>query len=126
MKLLPSAFVAFVSHATAVAADNTNPSSSNYPMADAISCKLMVRGVLNPALASLDLPKLEVAACACVDGKLRNDPIMVTLFSKDEEAKKKLIARENLQTYMIAKGMSYTFSCLAPLLGDGADRTFKQ
>ena len=94
-------------------------------MADAMDCNSMVRETLETDLKNLDLQKIQAEACSCVDGKLRNDPIMVTLFGEDQVAAKKLTDRENFETYIMAKSMSYAFSCLAPLLSDGADLVFK-
>nr|WP_315467371.1 hypothetical protein [uncultured Undibacterium sp.] len=125
MKLLSITFVAFFVCVTAASASDTTPLPRSYPMADAMGCNSMVRELLNTELESLDLPKIESAACACVDGKLRKDPIMVTLFGEDQAAVKKLTVRENFQTYLIAKSTSYMFLCMAPLLSEGADLVFK-
>jgi hypothetical protein len=94
-------------------------------MAETIGCNLMVRSALPPELKSLDLTKVESVTCECVEEKMRGDVVMTTLFGKDLEAKKKLVFRQNFQRYMIAKGMSYTFACLAPALSELADETFK-
>jgi hypothetical protein len=125
MKYSSLLFATLIHPGIALAGEPT-PVPTSYPMAEAVGCKMMVRGALDPALTSLNLPKIEEVACACVDRKLRDDVVMVTLFGTDREAKKKMIGRENLQTYMIAKGMSYTFACLAPALGEAADGAFQR
>lgn len=108
-----------------LAADPASAPSA-YPLADAVGCKMMVRGALPAELVSLNLANIESVTCACVDRKLRDDAVMLTLLGSDREAKKKLITRENLQQYMIAKGMSYTFACVAPSLSDAADRAVQR
>jgi len=102
------------------------PSPPSGAMAEAIGCNAMVRTALPPELTSLNLSKVESVACACVDAKMREDVVMTTLFGNDQEAKKKLIGRQNLQRYMMAKGISYTFACVAPALSELADETFQR
>ena len=107
-------------------ANDSVPSPRTASMADAIGCNMMIRGALPPELTSLDLTKVESTACACVDAKMREDVVMTTLFGNDQEAKKKLLGRHNFQSYMIAKGMSYTFACVAPALSELADETLQR
>lgn len=109
---------------TAVSSDAVS-SPQSYPMSEAIGCNMMVRGALPPTLTSVDLSRVEKITCACVDAKMREDVFMPTLFGTDQDAKKKIISRDGFQRYMIAKGMSYTFACIAPALSLLADETLK-
>lgn len=107
-----------------VIAQNSAPTfETTYPMAEAIQCKKMVNSILgdNLKVILVKFPQLEAAACACVDSKMRNDPIMSIAFGSDREAQRAMMGHPNLREYITAKGISFSFSCVAPELSKAAD-----
>lgn len=125
MKTLLIAIAAlFLLFPLCVMAQNSAPTfETTYPMAAAIQCKQMLKSILgeNLKVIFVKFPQIEETACACVDSKMRSDPIMAIAFGSDREAQKAMIGRANLREYITAKGISFTFSCIAPELSKAAD-----
>ena len=122
--LLNSIAALFLLFPLCVMAQNSTPTfETTYPLASAIQCKQMLKSILgeNLKVIFVKFPQIEETACVCVDSKMRSDPIISIAFGSDREAQKAMMGRVNLREYIAAKGISFSFSCVAPELSKAAD-----
>ena len=108
--------------------NNARSIEDAYPMAATVGCSKVIQNVMVKGMEAFSdqVSQMETRTCACVETKMRADSIMSVYGGRDRDAKRRLMERENVREYIMAKGGAFSFACAAIELSKAADKLMEE